>query len=240
MPNAETTRNIAFAILGAVGLVLKPAYRGHLQHVVHAYGGNFPVSFGLYFAAISAAKRFGFGQLAAAIATLLAVEAFELTNGFGVMVNSYDPIDLMANAVGVGIAVVVDVVSSRLLASKSGATIVDHRTAGLLGQCRAVQIGNNEPHRLDRPYGCGTLDDKIAFFVTDGQLHGPRQRRQLLCVRNLSGQRDHANQRSQRPNAVSLLFRPLGQIEQLIGDTGIRPVRNGTDSGLVQIGVVAR
>ena len=129
MTRAETVRNIAFAVLGAVGLVLKPAYGGPLRHIVHAYGGNFSVSFGLYFAAISAAQRFGGGRSMAAVATLLAVEAFELTNGFGVMANDYDPIDLIANAAGVAAAVGIDVVSSRLLASKSGATIVDQRTA---------------------------------------------------------------------------------------------------------------
>jgi hypothetical protein len=131
MPKAETIRNVIFAVLGALGLVLNPAYRGPLRHIVHAYGGNFSVSFGLYFAALSAAKRFGFGRLAAAIATLLAVEAFELTNGFGVMVNDYDPVDLIANAAGVAAAVGIDVATIRLLPRRVGATTVNEETADL-------------------------------------------------------------------------------------------------------------
>lgn len=115
MTRAETIRNTALALLGALGLVLKPAYRGPLQDLVYAYGGNFSVSLGLYFAALSAASRHGFGRLAAAAATLAAVEAFELANGFGIMANVYDPIDLLANAIGVAVAMVIDLASARLL-----------------------------------------------------------------------------------------------------------------------------
>ena len=43
------------------------------------------------------------------------VEAFEATNGFGVMANTYDAVDFVANAAGVGVAVVIDVASSRFL-----------------------------------------------------------------------------------------------------------------------------
>ena len=125
MPEVETVRNIAFAVLGAVGLVLKPIYRGPLQRFVHACGGNFSVSFGLYFAAVSGARRFGLGRLAAAAATLLAVEAFEVTSGFGVMANDYDPFDLFANATGVATALVVDMMTSRLFVRREGATTID-------------------------------------------------------------------------------------------------------------------
>jgi hypothetical protein len=39
---------------------------------------------------------------------------FEATNGFGVMVNVYDPFDFIANAVGVGLALAVDMIASRV------------------------------------------------------------------------------------------------------------------------------
>ena len=116
MTRAATIRNVVLALLGAMALVLKPSYRGPLAEVVYAYGGNFAVSFALYFAAASAASRHRLGRLAAAATALLAVEAFEATNGFGVMANTYDPIDFAANAAGVSVAVVVDLVSSRFLA----------------------------------------------------------------------------------------------------------------------------
>jgi hypothetical protein len=112
---AETIRSITMALLGVAGLVFKSAYNGPSQEIVSAQGGNFAVSFALYFVAVTAASRHGFGRIAAAAATLLAVEAFEATNGFGVMANTYDPLDFVANALGVGVAVVADLVSSQFL-----------------------------------------------------------------------------------------------------------------------------
>ena len=113
--HATTIRNVAMALLGAAVLVLVPAYDGLLADVFGSYGGNVAVSFALYFAALSASARFRRPRLLAASATLLAVELFEATDGFGVMANIFDPIDFVANAVGVGLAVLVDVVTAPLL-----------------------------------------------------------------------------------------------------------------------------
>ena len=106
-------RNIAFVLVGITLFLLMPAYHGPLEEAIHDQGGNVTISFALYFAAAIAASRHGFSRLAAATATLLAVEAFEAFNGFGVMANTYDPLDFLANAVGVGAAVVVDLASAR-------------------------------------------------------------------------------------------------------------------------------
>jgi hypothetical protein len=100
------------ALLGAAVLVLVPAYDGPFVDVIGAYGGNVAVSFALYFAALGACARFRRPRLLAASATLLAVELFEATDGFGVMANTFDPMDLVANAAGVGLAVIVDVVTT--------------------------------------------------------------------------------------------------------------------------------
>ena len=81
MTRAETIRNVILALLGVAGLLFRSAYYGPLHEVVSAHGGNFAVSFALYFVALNAAARHGFGRLAAAAGTLLAVEAFEVTNG---------------------------------------------------------------------------------------------------------------------------------------------------------------
>ena len=112
---AVTIRNVALAVLGAAVLVLKSAYRGPLQDAVHAYAGNVAVSFALYFAAVNATAGLGRPRLIAASLTFLAVEIFEATNGFGVMENVYDPADFVANAAGVGLAVIVDIATGRFL-----------------------------------------------------------------------------------------------------------------------------
>ncbi|MCC6396896.1 MAG: hypothetical protein IT282_07740 [Bacteroidetes bacterium] len=44
------------------------------------------------------------------------MESFEVFNGYGIMANTYDEYDLLANAVGVGCALALDVA---LLASRS-------------------------------------------------------------------------------------------------------------------------
>jgi hypothetical protein len=41
-------------------------------------------------------------------------EAFELTTGFAVMSHVCDPVDLLANAVGVGVALMLDLLQRRI------------------------------------------------------------------------------------------------------------------------------
>lgn len=112
---AITIRNVAFAVLGAAVLVFKSAYHGPFEDILKSYAGNVAISFALYFAAINATSSYARPRLIAAALTLLAVELFEVTNGFGVMANVYDPADLIANAAGVGLAVIVDVGTGRAL-----------------------------------------------------------------------------------------------------------------------------
>ena len=112
---AITIRNVALAILGAAVLVLKSAYHGPFEDALNAYAGNVAVSFALYFAALNATSAYGRPRLIAAALTLLVVELFEVTNGFGVMANVDDPADLIANAAGVGLAVIVDLGTSTAL-----------------------------------------------------------------------------------------------------------------------------
>ena len=111
-PRAKA-RNVVFALLGAAGLLLKHAYAGPLEQVVQAYGGNFVASFGLYFAAVSATGGLRHPATTAASLTLAAVTAFELADGFGIMANVYDPIDLAANAAGIAAAIGVDLLTRR-------------------------------------------------------------------------------------------------------------------------------
>ena len=92
-----------------------PAYDGPFAELLGAYGGNVAVSFALYFACLNASARYQRPRLLAASASLLAVELFEATDGLGVMANTFDSIDFAANAAGVGLAVVVDVVTTAFL-----------------------------------------------------------------------------------------------------------------------------
>jgi hypothetical protein len=115
----QTRRNVLFVLLGAAALVLKPYYHGPFAQGLYSYGGNVAVSFAVYFLAVIVAFRLGLGRFATAASALLIVEAFEVTNGFGVMSNVYDPADLMANAAGVGVALAVDLALRRFVATRA-------------------------------------------------------------------------------------------------------------------------
>lgn len=124
-----TVRNVALALLGAAILVLKPAYQGPGEVAVQSYAGNVAVSFALYFAAINATERFRYPRLVAALAVLAAVEAFEVSDGFGVMANVVDQVDLYANAVGIALAAAVDVLTARVHIHRPVATPDDRQAS---------------------------------------------------------------------------------------------------------------
>jgi hypothetical protein len=108
--SAVKTRSMVFVLLGAAVLLLKRHYAGPLDEVVHAYAGNLSISFALYFY-----LRFSLGivdylrqrfptrirKLVAALVAFAAVELFEAFDGFGVMSNTYDPIDFLVNPIGI-------------------------------------------------------------------------------------------------------------------------------------------
>jgi hypothetical protein len=104
----ETMRNIVFILIGVAVLVFKRHYSGPFESMVYAYAGNVAVSFAVYFNALNVPVKVRYKQLWAAGLALAAVELFEVFDGFGIMSNVYDTIDLVANAVGVMLALVVD------------------------------------------------------------------------------------------------------------------------------------
>ncbi len=113
MRTDRTGWNVLLVLVGVAALVLKPAYHGPLGQVVHDYGGNFAASFAVYFLSTILASRLGVGRLAAVAGAVVVVEAFELTDGFGVMANTYDPFDLLANAIGIVVALGVELATRR-------------------------------------------------------------------------------------------------------------------------------
>jgi len=100
-----------FIILGGVLLfIFKSRYVGPFQEVVWSYLGNIVISFVVYFIVSNLQISSRHRKYIFAILALMAVELFEVFNGFGLMQNVYDPVDLVANAVGVGVALGIDLV----------------------------------------------------------------------------------------------------------------------------------
>jgi short subunit fatty acids transporter len=101
-------RNFCFILL-AIGLfMLKRHYSGPFQTSIHSYAGNICVSFALYFNFLNLYVPHRLNRLLAASLALACVESFELFDGFGLMANTYDHFDLLANAIGVGFAYSLD------------------------------------------------------------------------------------------------------------------------------------
>jgi hypothetical protein len=101
-------RNLLFVFLGVGGLLVKPRYSGPLEEIVHAYASNFSVSFAVYFIFTNLEWSQRYKGAVAAICAFLVVELFEAFDGFGVMSNTYDPIDFLVNGVGIATAFFVD------------------------------------------------------------------------------------------------------------------------------------
>lgn len=99
---------VAMVLLGCAGLILKPRFAGPVGNVVWSYWSNVTVSFAVFFIAGLAAPIRRHGRLAIAAVALLVVGLFEVTDGFAVMSNVYDPGDLIADAAGVGLAMLAD------------------------------------------------------------------------------------------------------------------------------------
>ena len=108
MTRSHRTRNLIFVFLGVLVLLFKRYYAGPCADLFYRHGSNLAVSFAVYFIAQLGFYSLPHPRLVSAAGALLAVELFELTNGFGVMLDFYDPWDYFANALGVGLALGID------------------------------------------------------------------------------------------------------------------------------------
>jgi hypothetical protein len=111
-------RNVAMVLVGVAALLCKSWFRDSIGSLAYAYLGNLSASFAVFFLIAIAAPHRLHRIWITAIA-LAIVEAFELTNGFGVMTNVYDPFDYLANGLGVVLAFCVDLVSARIMQARS-------------------------------------------------------------------------------------------------------------------------
>ena len=105
-------------LVGITALLSKSWFRDSIGNLAYAYLGNLAASFAVYFVVgIAAPPRLH--RIWTAVVALALVEVFELTNGFGVMTNVYDPFDYLANGLGIVLAYCVDLVSTRIMQSNS-------------------------------------------------------------------------------------------------------------------------
>ena len=114
---ASKVRNVLFILLGVAVLLLNRRYSGPFDAIVHAYAGNLSVSFAVYFNFANLEFPQRFKRVLAAACALAVVELFEAFDGFGIMSNTYDPIDFLANAVGIALALLLD---SKMSARRAG------------------------------------------------------------------------------------------------------------------------
>jgi hypothetical protein len=104
---------VLLILLGVLVLLLKQSYNGPGQEMVKSYSGNFSISFAVYFLICFSSDHWKQNKLITAIFSLMIVELFEITNGFGIMTNTYDTIDLFVNLIGVILALAVDQLLTR-------------------------------------------------------------------------------------------------------------------------------
>lgn len=113
-------------LLGVAGLLIKHWLSDSAGELANSYLGNFTASFAVYFL-VSIAARQRLTRVVIALIATFTVGAFELTDGFGIMTNVYDPLDLLANAFGILFAYCVDLASERILPSKPAGRRVQSR-----------------------------------------------------------------------------------------------------------------
>jgi len=71
------------------------------------------ISFALYFILMNLRVQLRAKRVLTALLALVLAEAFEVFDGFGMLANTHDPVDLIANAVGIGCALGLDTMLSR-------------------------------------------------------------------------------------------------------------------------------
>lgn len=106
--------NLLMILIGILGLILKKWFSHAISETVYSYLGNFAISYAIFFLTNIATENC-LNRFRTVLISLAVVEIFEMTDGFGIMTNVYDPYDYLANALGVSLAFVVDVISTRII-----------------------------------------------------------------------------------------------------------------------------
>ena len=111
-------RNILMVLAGVAVLLLKGWFSASLGELAYSYAGNLAISFAVYYL-VSIASGSGLNRAIVAVIALAVVEIFEWTDGFGFMANVVDPLDYLANALGVALAYCVDGLSARIIRARA-------------------------------------------------------------------------------------------------------------------------
>jgi len=112
-------RNVLLVLTGIAGLLVKGWFAETVGDLAHSYLGNLAVSFAVYFL-VSIAAGARLNRLMIGLIAFVVVGSFELADGFRIMANVYDPFDYLADALGVALAYLVDVVTARLVLANPG------------------------------------------------------------------------------------------------------------------------
>jgi hypothetical protein len=110
-------RNLSMILIGVICLLLKRWFANYFGDIAFSYVGNLSASFAVYFL-ISMIPIRKLTWVMVTVIALVIVETFELTNGFWIMTNVYDPFDYTANVIGIGLAVFVDRISFRIVSQR--------------------------------------------------------------------------------------------------------------------------
>ena len=109
MTTREKIKNVIFILVGVILLLLKKYYVGPYQEIINNYLGNISISFSVYFLISLNQTIWKSNKIITFLVSLAIVELFEITDGFGIMSNVYDSYDLIANLIGISIALVLDI-----------------------------------------------------------------------------------------------------------------------------------
>ena len=116
---SRRAQDVLCVLLGVGGLVLKGQYSGPADELVQSYGGNVAASFAVYFLAKRVTARSNLPHASAAALAFMVVQLFEVLDGFGLMKNVYDRLDLAANTAGIALAITLDVILMRISGGRS-------------------------------------------------------------------------------------------------------------------------
>jgi len=109
MTTREKVKNVIFILIGVMLMLLKKNYDGPYQEIINSYLGNLSISFSMYFLISLNQIIWKSKKIITFLVSLAIVELFEITDGFGIMSNVYDSYDLIANLIGISIALALDI-----------------------------------------------------------------------------------------------------------------------------------
>ena len=109
MTAREKIQNVIFILIGVMLMLLKKNYDGPYQEIINSYLGNLSISFSMYFLISLNHTIWKSKKIITFLVSLAIVELFEITDGFGIMSNVYDSYDLIANLIGISIALAFDI-----------------------------------------------------------------------------------------------------------------------------------